>query len=142
MSLGEETESTSYKETERNRNIISQVDSTVDSRDSLNQTPGSIDLTESPVKHTNTQRHVEKNNEDTSDDDIDEMIKFNKDKTRTICRKDTYKERKRAKIVKSKKGRTTKYREKENIETKKRKSTTECNRKKTRKDECPRSIAS
>ena len=39
MSLGEETESTSYKETDRNRNIIPQVDGTVDSRDSLNQTP-------------------------------------------------------------------------------------------------------
>ena len=54
MSLGEETESTSYKETDRNRNIIPQVDRTVDSRDSLNQTPDSIDLTKSPVKHTNT----------------------------------------------------------------------------------------
>ena len=52
MSLGEETESTSYKETDRNRNIIPQIDGTVDSRDSLHQTPDSIDLTESPVKHT------------------------------------------------------------------------------------------
>ena len=48
----------------------------MDSRDSLNQTPDSIDLTESPVKHTNTQKHIEKINEDTSDDDIDEMIKL------------------------------------------------------------------
>ena len=32
MSLGEETESTSYEETDRNRNIIPQVDGTVDSR--------------------------------------------------------------------------------------------------------------
>ena len=108
MSLGEETESTSYEETDRTRNIIPQVDGTVDSRDSLNQTPDSTDLTESPVKHTNTQRHIEKINEDTSDDDIDEMIKFNKDKARTIYRKDTNEQRKRAKIVKSKKGRTTK----------------------------------
>ena len=54
MSLGEETVSTSYKETDRNRNIIPQVGRTVDSRDSLNQTPDSIDLTKSPVKHTNT----------------------------------------------------------------------------------------
>ena len=38
MSLGEETESTSYKEIDRNRNIIQQVDGTVDSRDSLNRT--------------------------------------------------------------------------------------------------------
>ena len=55
MSLGEETESTSYEETDKNRNIIPQVDGTMDSRDSLDQTPDSIDLTESQVKHTNTQ---------------------------------------------------------------------------------------
>ena len=52
----------------------------MDSRDSLDQTPDSIDLTKSPVKHTNTQRHIEKINEDTSDDDRDEMIDFDKDK--------------------------------------------------------------
>ena len=56
MSLGEETESTHYQETDRNRNIIPHVDSTVDSRDSLDQTLDSIDLTKSPVKHTNTQQ--------------------------------------------------------------------------------------
>ena len=55
ISLGEEIESTSYEEIDRNRNIIPQVDGTVDSRDSLDQTPDSIDLTEFPVKHTNTQ---------------------------------------------------------------------------------------
>ena len=108
MSLGEETESTSYEERDRNRNIIPQVDSTMDSKDSLNLTADNIDLTESPVKHTNTQRHIEKINEDTSDDNIDEMVKFNKDKARTIYRKNTNEQRKRAKIVKSKKGRTTK----------------------------------
>ena len=36
------------------------------------------------------------------------MIDFNKDKARKIYRKDTNEQRKRAKIVKSKKGRTTK----------------------------------
>ena len=56
MSLGEErreteTESTSYEEIDRNRNFIPQVDGIMDSRDSLDQTPDSIDLTESPVKH-------------------------------------------------------------------------------------------
>ena len=40
--------------------------------------------------------------------DTDEMIDFNTDKARSIYRKDTNKQRKRAKIVKSKKGRTTK----------------------------------
>ena len=109
MSLGEETENTSYKETDRNRNIIPQVDGTVDSRDSINQTPDSIDLTKSPVKHTNAQRDIENINEDTSDDDIDEMIEFNKDKARTIYRKDTNDQRKRAKITKSKRAELQKY---------------------------------
>ena len=54
MSLGEETESTSYEERDRNRYIIPQVDGTVDSRDSLNQTLDSIDLAESSVKYKNT----------------------------------------------------------------------------------------
>ena len=67
ISLCEETESTSYKETDRNRYNIPQVDGTVDSRDSLTQTPDSIDLTESPVKCKNTQRDTENSNEDTSD---------------------------------------------------------------------------
>ena len=106
--LGEETKSPSYEEIDRNKNIIPQVDCTVDSRDSLDQTPDSIDLTQSPVKHTNTRRHIEKINEDTSDYDTDEMIDYNKDKARKIYRKDTNEQRKRAKIVKSKKGRTTK----------------------------------
>ena len=88
ISLGEEIESTSYEEIDRNRHFILQVDGTVDSRDSLDQTPDSIDLTESPVKHINTQRHIEKINEDTSDDDTDEMIDFEKDKARKIYRKD------------------------------------------------------
>ena len=60
MSLGEETESTSYEETDRNRIIIPRVDGTMDSRDSLDQTLDSVDLTESPVKNTNTQRDIEK----------------------------------------------------------------------------------
>ena len=38
ISLGEETESTSYQETDRNRYIIPQVDGTMDTRNSLNQT--------------------------------------------------------------------------------------------------------
>ena len=61
----------------------------VDSRDSLDQTPDSIDLTESPIKHTNTQRQMEKINEDTSDDDTDEMINFDKDKVKKTYRKYT-----------------------------------------------------
>ena len=70
----------------------------MDSRDSLDQTPDSIDLTESPVKNINTQRDIEKINEDTSDDDKDEMIDFNKDKARTIYRKDIHEQRKRLRL--------------------------------------------
>ena len=89
ISLGEEIENTSYEEIDRNRNFIPQVDGTVDSRDSLDQTRDSIDLTESSEKHTNTQRHMEKINEDTSDYDTDEMIEFDNDKVKNTYRKDT-----------------------------------------------------
>ena len=56
ISLGEEIENTSYEEIDRNRNFIPQVDGTMDSRDSLDQTPDSIDLTESSkaYKYTKT----------------------------------------------------------------------------------------
>ena len=89
ISLGEKIESTSYEEIDRNKNFIPQVDGTMDSRDSLDQTLDSIALTESPVKHKNTQRHIEKINEDTSDIDTDEMIDFDNDKARKIYRNDT-----------------------------------------------------
>ena len=61
--------------------------------DSLNQTPNSIDLTISPVKYNKAQRDTEKSNEDTNDNDIDEMIKFNKDKARNVYRKDINEQR-------------------------------------------------
>ena len=80
----------------------------MDSRDSLDQTPDSIDLTESPVKHTSTQRHIEKINEDTSNNDTDEMITFDEEKVKKTYRKDINALRKRAKTVKTKKGRITK----------------------------------
>ena len=53
ISLGEEIESISHKGRDRKRHIIPQVDGTVDSRDSLNQTLDSIDLTVFPVKYRN-----------------------------------------------------------------------------------------
>ena len=81
----------------------------MDSRDSLDQTPDGIDLTKFPVKHTNTQRHVEKINEDTSYDDTDEMIDFDNDKVKNTYRKDTNECRKRAKIVKTKRAELQKY---------------------------------
>ena len=107
ISLGEEIENTSYEEVDRNRNFIPQVDGTMDSRVSLDQTLDSIDLTKCPVKNTNTQRHMEKINEDTSND-TDEMIDFDNDEVKKTYRKDTNECRKRAKIVKTEKGRTTK----------------------------------
>ena len=51
----------SYEEIGR-KIIITHVDGIMDSRDSLDQTPDSIDLTESPEKHTHTQRPIEKIN--------------------------------------------------------------------------------
>ena len=108
ISLGEETENTSYEIIDRNRSFIPKIDGIADSRDSLDKTPDSIDLTESPVKHINMQRHIEKINEDTSDNDTDEMITFDEDKVKNTYRKDTNALRKRAKTVKAKKGRTTK----------------------------------
>ena len=80
----------------------------MDSRDSLDKTPDSIDLTESPVKHTNRPRHIEKINKDTSDNDTDEMIIFDGDKVKKTYGKDIKTLRKRAKTVKIKKSRTTK----------------------------------
>ena len=56
ISLGEEIENTSYAIIDRNISFIPQVDGIVDSRDILDRTPDSIDLTESPVKHTVTQK--------------------------------------------------------------------------------------
>ena len=58
--------------------------------------------TESPVKHTHTQRPIEKINEDTSDNDTDEMITFDDEKVKKTFRKDTNALRKRAKTVKTK----------------------------------------
>ena len=54
ISLDEEIENISYAIADRNTSFIPQVECIVDSRDSLDRTPDSVDLTESPVKHTNT----------------------------------------------------------------------------------------
>ena len=60
ISLGEEIVNISYEEIGRKRNFIPQVDGIVDTRDSLDQTLDSIDQTECPVKHTCTQRSIER----------------------------------------------------------------------------------
>ena len=54
ISLGEELENISQTITDVNVSLIPQVDGVVDSRDSLDRTPDSIDLTESPEKNTKT----------------------------------------------------------------------------------------
>ena len=74
--LGEEIENISQTIADGIVSLIPQVDGIVDSRDSLDRTSDSIDLTESPEKNTKTQKHIEKTNEDTSDNDTDEMITY------------------------------------------------------------------
>ena len=54
ISLGEEIENTSYAIMDRNVSFIPQVNGIINSRDSLDRTPDSIDLTESPVKNIRT----------------------------------------------------------------------------------------
>ena len=56
ISLGEEIGNISYAIADRNVSFIPQVDCIVDSRDSLDKTPDSINLTESPVKNIRTQK--------------------------------------------------------------------------------------
>ena len=92
---------TSYEIIDRNRSFIQQVDGIVNSRDSLDKTPDSMDLTKSPVKHTNRPRHIEKINEDTSDNDTDEMITFDNGKAKKTYRKGIKALRKRAKYRKN-----------------------------------------
>ena len=84
ISLDEEIESINYTERDRNRHIIPQVDGTVDSRDSINWTLDSVDLTVFPVRYQNEQRDTENINEDTNDNDTDEIVKFNKDNARKV----------------------------------------------------------
>ena len=59
----------------------------------LNWTSDSLDLSISPVKYRNAQRDTENSNEDTNDSDIDEMVKFNKDKARKVYGKDRNEQR-------------------------------------------------
>ena len=72
----------------------------MDSRGSLDRTPDSIDLTESPEKNTKTQKHIEKTNEDTADNDTDEMITYETDELKNSNRKNIN--------IAQKKGRTAK----------------------------------
>ena len=157
ISLGEEIESRSHKGRDRNRHIIPQVDSTVDSRDSLNQTLDSVDLTIFPVKYRNEQRYTEKINEDTNDNNTDKIVKFNKDNARKVYGKDRNEQKDAEKTdedtnddtyetVRFNKGGTTKVYE-INIEKKKilkeRREKAQQNAKdRNTQDKCPSSIAS
>ena len=105
ISSGEEIENTSYAIIDRNISFIPQVDGIVDSRDSLDRTPDSIDLTESPVK---SQKQIEKINEDTSDNHTDERIIYDADELKKTNRKNIDALGKRAKNMKAKKSRTAK----------------------------------
>ena len=87
ISLGEEIENISQTITNGNVSLIPQVNDIVDSRDSLDRTSDSIDLTESPEKNTKTQKCIEKTNEDTSDNDTDEMITYETDELKKPNRK-------------------------------------------------------
>ena len=80
----------------------------MDSRDCLDRTPDSVDLTKSPVKHTKTQKQIEKTNEDTSDNDTDDTITYKTDELKKSNRKNINTLRKRAKDMKAKKSRTAK----------------------------------
>ena len=88
ISLGKEIEGR-Y----RNRHIIPQLDGTIDSRDNLNQTLDSVDLTISPEKYRNVKTDRVKTNEDTNDDDTDEIVRFNKDKATKVYGKDRNEQR-------------------------------------------------
>ena len=68
--------------------------------DSLDRTPDSIDLTESPEKNTKTQKHTEKVNEDTSDNDTDDNITYETDELKKSNRKNVNKAKKKGRMAK------------------------------------------
>ena len=81
LGLGEQLEARDCHRKHKNSNTIPQLDSIEDSTDSLSQTPDSVDLTISPVKHKNTKADKECKNTSTNDEDDDEAIDVNKGKT-------------------------------------------------------------
>ena len=100
ISLGEEIENISQTIADGNASLIPQVDGIVDSKDSLDRTSDSIDLTESPEKNTKTQKHIEKTNEDTSDNDTDETITYETDELKSLKERILIQHRKRAELQK------------------------------------------
>ena len=83
-----------------NVSLIPQVNGILDSRNSPDRTPVSLDLTECPVKHTNTQKQIEKTNEDTSNNDTDEMITYEPDQVTKSYKKNINIARKKGRTAK------------------------------------------
>ena len=100
ISLGEEIENISQTIADGNVSLIPQVDGVVDSRDSLDRTPDSIDLTESPEKNTKIQKCIEKANEDTSDNGTDEMITYETDELKKSNSKNVNTAKKKGRMAK------------------------------------------
>ena len=73
----------------------------MDSRDSLDRTSDSIDLTESPEKNAKTQKCIEKTNEDTSDNDTDETITYETDELKKSNRKNINTAKKKGRTAKT-----------------------------------------
>ena len=73
----------------------------MDSRDSLDRTSDSIDLTESPEKNTKPQKCIEKTNEDTSDNDTDETITYETDELKKSNRKNINTAKKKGRTAKT-----------------------------------------
>ena len=99
ISLVEEIENISQTIADGNVSLIPQVYGIVDSRDSLDRTPDSIDLTESPEKNTKTQKCIEKTNEDTSDNDTDETITYETDELKKSNRKNVNMAKKKGRMA-------------------------------------------
>ena len=99
--LGKEIENISQSIADGNVSLIPQVDGIVDSRNSLDRTSDSIDLTESPEKNTKTQKQIEKTNEETSDNDTDEMITYETDELKKSNRKNINTAKKKGRTAKT-----------------------------------------
>ena len=99
--LGEEIENISQSIADGNVSLIPQVDGIVDSRNSLDRTSDSIDLTESPEKNTRHKKRIEKTNEDTSDNDTDETITSETDELKKSNRKNINTAKKKGRTAKT-----------------------------------------
>ena len=98
--LAEEMGNISQSIADDNISLIPQVDGIVDSRNSPDRTPVSVDLMESPAKHTNTQKQRQKTNEDTSDNDTDDRISYESDQVTKSNRKNNNTVKKKGRMAK------------------------------------------